>query len=169
MALQHSKHRLIQCGLWSSKWFSQRPLETGKQREEWMVTYFNRWLPELVMLRLWRRWWCWGYDDDDGDVEVMMTTMVMLRLWWRRWNLEITINVMQMGPWKQSCSTFLHRPFHALHCTDPAFCTDSLLTLYRTRWNTHYLGIWTTTLKTHKDLFISKHLNLLGFSLCRST
>jgi hypothetical protein len=40
--LHLSKHSLIQCGLCSSKRFSQGPLLTGKQRE-------TNWPPTLIM------------------------------------------------------------------------------------------------------------------------
>ena len=61
MALQHFKHCLIQCGLFSSKWFSQWPLLTGKQQGEIIATYFVA--DSLQLLFTGRQWRCSYYAD----------------------------------------------------------------------------------------------------------
>jgi hypothetical protein len=75
LRLNNTKPRLTQGDLWSSKWFSQRPLLNGKQRGDKRTTYFNwdtllglmlmlRW-PQLLKLEVLAE----VYPEDDTDAD----------------------------------------------------------------------------------------------------
>ena len=83
LRLENTKFRIIRSSFCNSKWFSQQPLLSEKQREEKIGTYFNcdfsSWCWEVGEVR---EAWSWGWsscwDETDGVVFIVVAVLMMM-------------------------------------------------------------------------------------------